>query len=65
MSNAENFGVTHKHIKFYATLPHKIDESVEEYLTAIEDALEAEWEFNGSKLDGETHLGVLRMGDQK
>ena len=42
--------------KFYATLPHKIDESVEEYLTAIEDAQEAEWEF-WEKLDGETPLG--------
>ena len=42
--------------KFYATLPYKIDESVEEYLTAIEDAQEKEWEF-WEQLDGETPLG--------
>lgn len=42
--------------KFYATLPHKIDASVEEYLAAIEEADEAEWEF-WEQLDGETPLG--------
>ena len=42
--------------KFYATLPYKIDESVEEYLAAIEDAQEKEWEF-WEQLDGETPLG--------
>ena len=42
--------------KFYATLPHKIDASVEEYLAAIEEADEKEWEF-WEKLDGETPLG--------
>ena len=41
--------------KFYATLPHKIDASVEEYLAAI-DAEQQEWEF-WEELDGETPLG--------
>ena len=56
MSNAERLQRYAQTQKFYATLPHKIDESVEEYLTAIEDALEAEWEF-WEELDGETPLG--------
>ena len=56
MSNAERLRRYAQTQKFYATLPHKIDESVEEYLTAIEDALEAEWEF-WEELDGETPLG--------
>ena len=42
--------------KFYATLPHKIDNEVEEYLAAIEEATEAEWEF-WEQQDGETALG--------
>ena len=42
--------------KFYATLPHKIDASVEEYLAAIEEATEAEYEF-WEEQDGETALG--------
>ena len=56
MSNAERLQRYAQTQKFYATLPHKIDESVEEYLTAMEDALEAEWEF-WEQLDGETPLG--------
>jgi len=56
MSNAERLRRYAETQKFYATLPHKIDESVEEYLTAIEEAQEAEWEF-WEKLDGETELG--------
>ena len=56
MSNAERLRRYAQTQKFYATLPHKIDESVEEYLAAIEDAQEAEWEF-WEKLDGETPLG--------
>ena len=42
--------------KFYATLPHKIDNAVEEYLAATEEAYEAEWEF-WEEQDGETPLG--------
>ena len=42
--------------KFYKVLPHKVDESVEEYLSAIEDAYEAEWKF-WEQQDGETPLG--------
>ena len=56
MSAAEKFRRYAETKKFYATLPHKIDESVEEYLAAIEDAELAEWEF-WEKLDGETPLG--------
>ena len=56
MSNAERLQRYAQAQKFYATLPHKIDESVEEYLAAIEDAQLAEWEF-WEKLDGETPLG--------
>ena len=56
MSNAERLRRYAQTQKFYATLPHKIDESVEEYLAAIEEAQEAEWEF-WEKLDGETPLG--------
>ena len=56
MSNAERVQRYAQVQKFYATLPHKIDESVDEYLAAIEDAQLAEWEF-WEKLDGETPLG--------
>ena len=56
MSNAERLQRYAQTQKFYATLPHKIDASVEEYLAAIEEADEAEWEFWES-LDGETPLG--------
>ena len=56
MSNAERLRRYAQTQKFYATLPYKIDESVEEYLAAIEEAQEKEWEF-WEKLDGETPLG--------
>ena len=56
MSNAERLQRYAQTQKFYATLPHKIDASVEEYLAAIEEADELEWEF-WEKLDGETPLG--------
>ena len=56
MSNAERLRRYAQTQKFYATLPYKIDESVEEYLAAIEEAQEKEWEF-WEKLDGETALG--------
>lgn len=42
--------------KFYATLPHKIDNEVEEYLAAIEEADQLEWEFWEEQY-GETSLG--------
>ncbi len=42
--------------KFYATLPHKIDNAVEEYLDADEVELESRWE-SWEELDGETPLG--------
>ena len=42
--------------KFYTTLPHKMDNAVEEYLAATEEAYEAEWEF-WEEQDGETPLG--------
>jgi len=42
--------------KFKATLPQKIDNSVEEYLAAIEEAQQKEWEY-WEKLDGDTPLG--------
>ena len=42
--------------KFHATLPHKIDNAVEEYIAATEEAYEAEWEY-WEELDGETPLG--------
>ena len=56
MSNAERLQRYAQTQKFYATLPHKIDASVEEYLAAIEEAEELEWEF-WEELDGETPLG--------
>ena len=56
MSNAERLRRYAQAQKFYATLPHKIDASVEEYLTAIEEADQMEWEFWES-LDGDTPLG--------
>jgi len=56
MSNAERLQRYAQTQKFYATLPHKIDASVEEYLAAIEEAEELEWEF-WEQLDGETPLG--------
>ena len=56
MSNAERLRRYAQTQKFYATLPYKIDESVEEYLAAIEDAQLKEWEF-WEELEGETPLG--------
>tara|TARA_X000000950_G_scaffold273787_1_gene357987 strand:+ start:429 stop:596 length:168 start_codon:yes stop_codon:yes gene_type:complete len=38
------------------TLPHKINESVEEYLAAIEESQIKEWEF-WEELEGDTPLG--------
>ncbi len=56
MSNAERLQRYAQAQKFYATLPHKIDDSLEEYLAAIEEAQEAEWQF-WEQLDGDTPLG--------
>jgi hypothetical protein len=56
MSNAEKVRRYAQTQKFYATLPHKIDESVEEYLASVDEALIAEWEF-WEELDGDTPLG--------
>lgn len=42
--------------KFNVTLPHKINESVEEYLAAIEESQIKEWEF-WEELEGDTPLG--------
>ena len=52
----EKFIAGHKQKSFTQLFHTRLIESVEEYLAAIEDAQEKEWEF-WEQLDGETPLG--------